>query len=172
VSFPDGQRSEIRVEVLPRNLPRAWDRKVFSSAYHPQTNGQVEIFNRTILNSLRGYVSERQDYWDEYTSALTFAYNCRIHTYLRLDPFELVLSRPPATLAVESPESGSDNPPSTVKLKFLEQLQGLLLMARRQLENAQDRYKRNEDRRVLQKKSSLSEVCTKRGTRAKRESET
>jgi transposase InsO family protein len=55
--------------------------KFFSSAYHPQTNGQVERFNRMILNSLRWYVSEHQDDWDEYTSDLKFAYNCRIHTF-------------------------------------------------------------------------------------------
>jgi hypothetical protein len=103
------------------------------------------------------YVSERQDDWDEYTPALTFAYNCLIHTSLGLAPFELVLSRLPATLAVESPEPGSENPPSTVKLKFLEHLKDLLPMARRQLAEAQDRYKRNYDRRVRSKNSSLSE---------------
>jgi hypothetical protein len=129
----------------------------FLYAYHPQTNGQVERFNRTILNSLRGYVSERQDDWDECKSALTFAYNCRIHTSLGLAPFELVLSRPRAKLAVESPEPGSDNSPSTVKLKFLEQLKGLLPIASRRLADAQDRYKRNDDRRVRPKNSSLSE---------------
>jgi transposase InsO family protein len=52
---------------------------VFTTAYHPQTNGQVERYNRTILASLRGYVAARQDDWDDYTSAVTFAYNCRVH---------------------------------------------------------------------------------------------
>jgi transposase InsO family protein len=38
--------------------------KVFTTAYHPQTKGQIERNNRTILASLRGYVAARQDNWD------------------------------------------------------------------------------------------------------------
>jgi transposase InsO family protein len=44
--------------------------KIFTKAYHPQTNGRVERYNRTILASLRGYVSKRQDDWDDLTSAV------------------------------------------------------------------------------------------------------
>jgi transposase InsO family protein len=42
--------------------------KVFTTAYHPQTNEQVERFNRTILNALPGYVAYNQRDWDDYTS--------------------------------------------------------------------------------------------------------
>jgi transposase InsO family protein len=53
--------------------------KIFTTAYHPQTNGQVERFNRTIINSLRGYVERQQGDWDEYTAAITFWYSYRVH---------------------------------------------------------------------------------------------
>jgi hypothetical protein len=59
-------------------------------SYHPQTNGQVKMFNKTILNALRGYVSELQADWDEYTSALTLGHNCCIYASLGFAPLELV----------------------------------------------------------------------------------
>jgi hypothetical protein len=100
--------------------------KVFSSVCHPQTNGQVERFNRTIVNSLRGYLAGRQGGWDEYTAAITFGYNYCIHSSLGLVQFKLVLSRPPPPLAVEAPESGNEDETETVKPRFLQQLRELM----------------------------------------------
>ena len=34
---------------------------LYTSAYHPQTNGQVEQYNRTIAAMLPNYVGEHQD---------------------------------------------------------------------------------------------------------------
>ena len=44
---------------------------IFKSTYHPQTNVQVDRYNRTILAMLRNYVNEHQDDWDRYATALT-----------------------------------------------------------------------------------------------------
>ena len=44
---------------------------LFTSAYHPQTNGQTERYNRTIVSMLRNYVNEHQNDWDKYATSLT-----------------------------------------------------------------------------------------------------
>jgi hypothetical protein len=46
--------------------------KVFTTAHIPQTKGQVERFNRTILYDLRTYAANSQTDWDEYTAAFKF----------------------------------------------------------------------------------------------------
>jgi hypothetical protein len=53
--------------------------QLFSSAYHPSMNGEVERFNSTILDKLRRYVDEEQNDWDAFGSPITFAYNSQIH---------------------------------------------------------------------------------------------
>ena len=64
-------------------------------SYHPQTNGEVERYNRTILAMLRNYVKEHQDDWDRYATALTYAYNNHVNRSIGTTPFSLLLSRPP-----------------------------------------------------------------------------
>jgi Chromo (CHRromatin Organisation MOdifier) domain/Integrase core domain/Integrase zinc binding domain len=129
--------------------------KVFTTAYHPQTNGQVERFNRTIVNSIRGYVSGRQSDWDEFTSALTFGYNCRIHSSLGFTPFDLVLSQPPPSLSVESPDPDQLESPTTTKLKFLQTIREIYPLARERLAQAQARYKENFYRSVRENNKML-----------------
>jgi transposase InsO family protein len=76
VSLLTDNRPQFTAKVFQAVCSELGIRKMFTTAYHPQTNGQVERYNRTILASLRGYVSKRQDDWDDFTSAKTFAYNC------------------------------------------------------------------------------------------------
>jgi hypothetical protein len=132
-------------------------KKAFSTAYHPQTNGQVERYNRTILASLRGHVAARQDDWDDYTSAVTFAYNCRVHSSLGMAPFELALTRPPRSLSLQQNPRADERTPNTLKREFLESLKTLRLRAGENLHQAQTRYKRSYDRGVIQKSGNLQE---------------
>ena len=79
-------------------------RQLFTTAYYPQTNGQVERFNRTILAGLRHFCSEHGQDWDEFSSAITFAYNNKVHRATGLTPLQLVLTRPPCPLSLEKVE--------------------------------------------------------------------
>ena len=47
--------------------------KTKSTAYHPQSNGQVERFKRTLLNMLTKFVSSDQRDWDQKLPLLMFA---------------------------------------------------------------------------------------------------
>lgn len=42
----------------------------YATPYHPQTNVQVERYNRTIVRQLRTYVSEYRKEWDRYCSII------------------------------------------------------------------------------------------------------
>jgi hypothetical protein len=120
--------------------------KVFTTAYHPQTNGQVERFNRKILNALRTYVAKSQVDWDDYTSAITYGYNSRIHASLGFAPFELVLSRPPPPLALEQPIGNNHGSPEEEKRRFVHRLKELVPLEKERLVEAQLKYKENFDK--------------------------
>jgi hypothetical protein len=144
--------------------------KVFTTAYHPQTNWQVERYIRTILASLRGYVAAHQDDWDDYTSAVTFAYNCRVHSSLAMPPFELAISRPPPSLSLQALPRTKEVTPMTKKRDFPERVKTLRLRSNGNLHKAQVNYKRNYDREVQPKNDNLREGLTaERGYRNRKE---
>jgi transposase InsO family protein len=111
--------------------------RVFTTAYHPQTNGQVERFSRTILNALRTYVAKSQVDWDDYTSAITYGYNSRIHASLGFAPYELVLSRPPPPLALGQPIGNNHGSPEAEKIRFVHRLKEIVPLAKERLVEAQ-----------------------------------
>ena len=75
---------------------------MYTTTYHPQSNGQAQRFDRTLLTSLRVYVSEHPKLWTEYLVAVTYAYNTEVHASTGLSPFELVLSNPPLAMMMEN----------------------------------------------------------------------
>ena len=48
---------------------------IISAAYHPQTNGLVEEFNKTLQRSLLKIVRSNQGDWCKYLEQVVFAYN-------------------------------------------------------------------------------------------------
>lgn len=70
-------------------------KQLTTTAYHPQTNGQVERYNKTIVTRLRHYVAKNQRDWDIFVQPLTYAYRSQVHRSTNTTPFSLVLSGQP-----------------------------------------------------------------------------
>ncbi|MCO5587829.1 hypothetical protein L7F22_041781 [Adiantum nelumboides] len=75
----------------------------FSSAYHPQTDGQSEIANLTVLDLLKAYVTEvdQRSQWEMYLPLVEYAYNNTVHTSTRKAPFEVIEGRPKSPLLLK-----------------------------------------------------------------------
>ena len=65
---------------------------LLSTPYHPQTNGLVERFNRTLCESLAKLVNET-DEWDNYIAPVLFAYRTSQHATSKVTPFFLTYGR-------------------------------------------------------------------------------
>ncbi|GBN48124.1 Transposon Ty3-I Gag-Pol polyprotein, partial [Araneus ventricosus] len=64
-----------------------------TTAYHPQTNGLTERFNKTLADMLSMYVNIEQRNWDEILPFVTFAYNTAKQETTGSTPFYLLHGR-------------------------------------------------------------------------------
>ncbi|UYV80572.1 hypothetical protein LAZ67_19000747, partial [Cordylochernes scorpioides] len=71
---------------------------LFTTAYHPQTNGLTERLNKTLGDMLSMYVDAEQRDWDSVLPYVIFAYNTAQQGSTRFSPFFLVHARESETL--------------------------------------------------------------------------
>jgi hypothetical protein len=66
----------------------------FSTAFHPQTDGQSEVVNKVIAMYLRYVTGDRPRAWVDWLAWAEYCYNTSYHSALRATPFEVVYGRP------------------------------------------------------------------------------
>ena len=89
-------------------------------SYHPQSNGQTERFNRTLIEALRSFVNACHDNWDQFL-VLEFAYNSTVNVSTGFSPFILQFAqapRAPWDSVLEGGENNSNGPLSGGDLAF------------------------------------------------------
>ena len=68
--------------------------KLFT-AYHPQTDRQMERTNQELEQYLRMYINHRQNNWSEWLAVAEFVFNNKVHTATKMLPFQANYGREP-----------------------------------------------------------------------------
>ena len=67
-----------------------------TTAYHPEGDGMVERFNRSLLQLLRMYVEKEED-WEKHLPLALYAYRTAVHSSTGVSPFMLMYGREPSS---------------------------------------------------------------------------
>ena len=114
----------------------------FSTAYHPETDGQTERTNQTLESYLRLYCNYQQDNWPDLLPLAEFAYNNATHSATQVSPFFANYGYNPRasiTLDVSIPDANAHD--------FSKSLSDLHDYLREQIAIAQAQYQGPADRR-------------------------
>jgi hypothetical protein len=113
-------------------------RQAMSTAFHPQSDGQTEIYNKVVQQTLRHYVSPLCDDWDDHLACVEFAINNSWNESIQNTPFFVNYGQHPLTPVLADGERGS---PPTAQA-FTEAWQAAVAKARRCMQAAQQRQQR------------------------------
>ncbi|KZS20857.1 Uncharacterized protein APZ42_012348 [Daphnia magna] len=87
-------RGNIHALVMMDYLSK-WIIAIPSTCERPQTNGQVERANRTLVSTIKSYVNLSHDDWDLHIPMATLAINSARQSTTKRSPFELIYGRTP-----------------------------------------------------------------------------
>jgi hypothetical protein len=116
----------------------------FSSTYHPQTNGQTEVVNRSLGDLLRSLVIEHHSQWDNILPQTEFAYNDSVNRSTRKSPFQTVYGTQPRGVS-ELRDSEPTETSSASAKEFARVMKELHNRVKERLLKSSQEYKRRAD---------------------------
>ena len=125
--------------------------KVNTTAYHPQGDGLVERFNRTLTEMLSKTVERSGKDWDTRLPYVLFAYRTSVQESTQESPFHLLYGRDPCLPTEETlylPATRSQFDVGSYQEELVIGLQEAWEMARAHVKKAQRRQQRNYDKRA------------------------
>ncbi|KAL6277398.1 hypothetical protein ACE6H2_020999 [Prunus campanulata] len=135
----------------PRFTSRFWKclheamgtRLSFSTAFHPQTDGQSERTIQTLEDMLRSCVLQLKGSWDTHLALVEFAYNNSYHSSIEMAPYEALYGR-----MCRTPVCWNEVGDRIVeKVDSIRDTTEQVKMIREKLKTAQDRQKSYADNR-------------------------
>ena len=125
-------------------------KKTRTTPFHPQSDGMVERFNRTLEVQLSKFVSDHQRDWDQLVPLLLMAYRTSVHETTSQTPARLMLGRDlrlPVDLKISRPEL--EHTKSDFATRLQERFETIHQFTRSHLQVQSDRMKDYYDQNLV-----------------------